>query len=239
MQTHTRRRSGPRHGAWHRRLGSANQRACAGGPPRRAWPLRRRTRYSKLEIATMRLNVITSGCSPARSARCEHASAPAFSTHGCQSTAPEAIMVRCCSKCLLLSVRTSRAVASSCSDGTRCSGAALDRLGDASAGAPHAAASCSAGELVRRRRARVFIGRGEDASASPASSRTSGPACTRVSRHPASRSHVAAGYTQTFTPPDAILLHRYGASVESCCAAHRQRNHGAPWRCCRSSWRQR
>ena len=68
-------------------------------------------------------------------------------------------MVRCCSRCLLLSVRTSRAVANSCSDGTRGSGAALDRRGDASAGAPHAAASSSAAELERRRRARVFIGR--------------------------------------------------------------------------------
>ena len=78
-----------------------------------------------------------------------------------RSTAPEAIMVRCCSKCLLLSVRTSRAVASSCSDGTRGSGAALERRGEASAGAPHAAASCSTAKLERRRRARVFIGRGE------------------------------------------------------------------------------
>lgn len=117
--------------------------------------------------------MITSGCSPARCAtrdtRHNALVAAVSNPQLLNSTAPEAIMVRCCSKCLLLSVRTSRAVANSCSDGTRFSGAAcLERLGKASAGASHAAASCSAAELERRRRARVFIGRAV---------RLSAPAC--------------------------------------------------------------
>ena len=64
-------------------------------------------------------------------------------------------MVRCCRRCLLDSVRTSRAVVSSFSDGTRRNEAAFCRRGVASAGAPQAGTSCGTALLERRRRGRA------------------------------------------------------------------------------------
>ena len=61
----SRRRRSPRHDAWSRRLGERKRSGAVEPAAPRSDRARGRTRYSKLDRATMRLNVMTSGCSPA------------------------------------------------------------------------------------------------------------------------------------------------------------------------------
>ena len=133
-------------------------------------------------------------------------------------------MEMCCSRCLLDSVRTRCADASSCADGTLVSAAAFCRRGDASAGAPHAA-SCCATLLERRRRGRVtpLIASG----GRPRSFRRRGGPCKRAPcvARPARRGTGGPQHEhQQPRLPSCTMLHRCGGSSAARGGAARSRH---------------